>query len=589
MLLLLFGMALCRHARFSRRTKRQLVNLLTSLIDDANETPAELIRQCRGLALSNGKCVYLPDKNIQNAAINSLFQRWSPGQEVVRSVIDVFVNNVPGALVHTNLALRFLPNGTTTRPWSIPIKAPFQFGEFSARRRTFNIITIVSAKLDVKLTDHQLNAGFDYTTYVQDVMRDHNRRDTGRPDNTISWLGTDGDPYLIKNTGAVISGEPHPRSGLLWNEFLLSTTYPKGMMVPLAGNLTESDALKFYQDKMGARKNRRSLLTVMHTGDGGIVVRSSQPTGKSSNADRKALLWAFPNSDTLLVDLRPRVPALMNAWFMSGGTEDASKYKTPGGKGEHMYAGIGNVDDVLSAYHKCNSADKRNCQSWNEILGKITHTLAKIVDRILNPVRPHHPTAVVLHCTDGWDRTPQMSLLVQIVLSHEVRSVDGFLSAFIREFPNRGHKCSKHYSDAGLAEKNPAPIIPQTLEVIRYLLINNPNEFEFEEDLLEWLAGEVYSHSFVEFEGDTAKIRDEILSGNVKYDSVWRAVQSLYANRRLTKNANFRKGSVDRNVETPYEFRTLPSYAPINPKTYQPWDAIVGGGLPFPGARARYL
>lgn len=39
-------------------------------------------------------------------------------------------------------------------------------------------------------------------------------------------------------------------------------------------------------------------------------------------------------------------------------------------------------------------------------------------------------TNVVVHCSDGWDRTTQLSSLTQIILDPYFRTIEGFMALF---------------------------------------------------------------------------------------------------------------------------------------------------------------
>ena len=45
----------------------------------------------------------------------------------------------------------------------------------------------------------------------------------------------------------------------------------------------------------------------------------------------------------------------------------------------------------------------------------------KIVDLIEN-----HKSSVMIHCTDGWDRTAQLSALAMLMLDPYYRTINGF-------------------------------------------------------------------------------------------------------------------------------------------------------------------
>jgi len=47
---------------------------------------------------------------------------------------------------------------------------------------------------------------------------------------------------------------------------------------------------------------------------------------------------------------------------------------------------------------------------------------------------------VIVHCSDGWDRTTQLSCLAQIIIDPYFRTLDGFMVLFEKDWRHCGHK-----------------------------------------------------------------------------------------------------------------------------------------------------
>lgn len=47
----------------------------------------------------------------------------------------------------------------------------------------------------------------------------------------------------------------------------------------------------------------------------------------------------------------------------------------------------------------------------------------------------HEHQSVVVHCSDGWDRTAQICALVQLLLDPTCRTLEGFLVVVQKEWP----------------------------------------------------------------------------------------------------------------------------------------------------------
>jgi hypothetical protein len=80
---------------------------------------------------------------------------------------------------------------------------------------------------------------------------------------------------------------------------------------------------------------------------------------------------------------------------------------------------------------------------WNSIAGTghFDH-----LNAILNGVNfcvaslYHRSTSVLVHCSDGWDRTAQLSALTQLALDPYFRTIKGFAVLVEKEWTSFGHK-----------------------------------------------------------------------------------------------------------------------------------------------------
>eukprot|EP00768_Dysnectes_brevis_P008695 gnl/Dysnectes_brevis/8064_a14102_266.p1 GENE.gnl/Dysnectes_brevis/8064_a14102_266~~gnl/Dysnectes_brevis/8064_a14102_266.p1 ORF type:complete len:198 (+),score=72.35 gnl/Dysnectes_brevis/8064_a14102_266:145-738(+) len=104
------------------------------------------------------------------------------------------------------------------------------------------------------------------------------------------------------------------------------------------------------------------------------------------------------------------------------------------------------------------------------------------------------------HCSDGWDRTSQLSSLAMFLLDPYYRTVDGFRVLVEKEWCSLGHmfatRCRHPHSSKakeGYEESQVSPVFIQWLDAVRQVLGQHPHECEFNEDLLLYLAYHVYS------------------------------------------------------------------------------------------------
>ena len=150
----------------------------------------------------------------------------------------------------------------------------------------------------------------------------------------------------------------------------------------------------------------------------------------------------------LIVDARPKVNAYMNR-AGGGGVEDASNYS--GNENmpvELVYLNIANIhvmrkslEKVVdsfanSDYIKFKPSEEllRNSGWLNHIANMIEGT--EMVARAVGLGGSH----ILLHCSDGWDRTAQVSALAQIMLDPQYRTLEGFITLVQKDFLSFGHK-----------------------------------------------------------------------------------------------------------------------------------------------------
>ena len=149
----------------------------------------------------------------------------------------------------------------------------------------------------------------------------------------------------------------------------------------------------------------------------------------------------------LIVDARPKVNAYMNR-AGGGGVEDATNYGNGDVPVELVYLNIANIhvmrkslEKVVDSFANSDyikfkpSEDILRNSGW---LGHIANMMdgAEMVARVVGLGGSH----VLLHCSDGWDRTAQVSALAQIMLDPHYRTLEGFISLVQKDFLSFGHK-----------------------------------------------------------------------------------------------------------------------------------------------------
>lgn len=100
---------------------------------------------------------------------------------------------------------------------------------------------------------------------------------------------------------------------------------------------------------------------------------------------------------------------------------------------------------------------------------------------------------VLVHCSDGWDRTPQLVATAQLCLDPYYRTVDGFRILVEREWLSFGHKFADRIGHGpGSDETNErCPVFLQWLDCVHQIQKQFPCSFEFSMGYLVCLTSHI--------------------------------------------------------------------------------------------------
>ncbi|KAF8623558.1 hypothetical protein AX15_006328 [Amanita polypyramis BW_CC] len=349
-------------------------------------------------------------------------------------------------------------------------------------------------------------------------------------------------------------------------DYSVCPTYPSRLVVPTKmGDTTLQYASKYRS------KCRIPAFTYLHWANYASITRSSQPmvglTQNRSIQDEKLIEAIFqshwaPDSrasnapiygattTNLIIDARPTTNAMANT-AKGAGTENMDHYK----EGKKAYLGIDHIHTMRESLGKVVEA-LREADSFVSSIstdfsaqfntlavldrqalrrsGWLRHISIILEGTLLITKNVHiNSSHVLIHCSDGWDRTAQLSSLSQLCLDPFYRTIRGFEILVEKDWLSFGHKfldrCghlssekffvsptdfpvsgSTDAAQAFLASvqnrfasqshiKETSPIFHQFLESVRQIQRQFPERFEFSERFLRQLYYHLYSCQFGTF------------------------------------------------------------------------------------------
>lgn len=347
-------------------------------------------------------------------------------------------------------------------------------------------------------------------------------------------------------------------------DYSFSPTYPAVLVIPSQ----ISDTVLNYGSKYRS-KLRIPALSYFHEFNGCTITRCAQPmVGLKQNRsaqDEKMISAIFSSTqtpgaigasaqDNLIVDARPTTNAMAQT-ALGAGTENMENYKGA----RKVYLGIDNIHVMRESLNKVNEAlrdgDISSLAPNKELLYRSNwlRYLSIIMEgAILVAQQVHYNFAhVLVHCSDGWDRTAQISSLAQIILDPYFRTLDGFIILVEKEWLSFGHRFAersghlnseKQFVQRGGSDSNQgvsdvfnnvsnrlvnkshikytSPVFHQFLDCVYQIIRQFPDRFEYNERFLRRLLYHTYSCQYGTFLFNNEKERkDANVAGRTR--SVW--------------------------------------------------------------------
>ncbi|OXB75225.1 UNVERIFIED_CONTAM: hypothetical protein H355_016958 [Colinus virginianus] len=295
----------------------------------------------------------------------------------------------------------------------------------------------------------------------------------------------------------------------------LCDTYPSLLVVPY--NATDDDLKKVAAFRS---RNRIPVLLWIHPENQAVIMRCSQPlvgmSGKRNKDDERYLdIIREANgqiSKLTIYDARPSVNAVANK-ATGGGYESEDAYPNA----ELFFLDIHNIHVMRESLKKLKDIVYPNVEEshwlsslesthWLEHIKLVLTGAIQVADKVSSG-----RSSVLVHCSDGWDRTAQLTSLAMLMLDSYYRTIEGFEVLVQKEWISFGHKFASF-----------------------------PTAFEFNEQLLITILDHLYSCRFGTFlyNSESVREREKVTEKTLSLWSLINSEKSKYTNPFYSKELN---------------------------------------------------
>eukprot|EP00045_Choanoeca_perplexa_P014305 m.167499 g.167499 ORF g.167499 m.167499 type:complete len:578 (-) comp16639_c0_seq2:1416-3149(-) len=308
-------------------------------------------------------------------------------------------------------------------------------------------------------------------------------------------------------------------------DYKLCPTYPSQLILPCATPDTDIATIAKFRSK-----GRLPALVWAHPTSQATITRCSQPrvgvTRKRCPEDEAFLetIRGLGNADNPLyiMDARPRRNARANQ-AKGLGSESTANYPNC----VLTFLNIHNIHVMRDSLKKMRELvwpkpdeahwyQRLEATNWLKHSKTILSAAIAIVDKVTRG------NSVLIHCSDGWDRTAQLSSLSLLMMDPYYRTVEGFMVLIEKEWLAYGHKFAQRLGlgDRNATDDQRSPVFLQFLDCVWQMSQQHPCAFEFNEDMLLYIADEMFTCMYGTFMFNTERDR---VAANLKTRtlSVW--------------------------------------------------------------------
>ena len=356
-----------------------------------------------------------------------------------------------------------------------------------------------------------------------------------------------------------VLNSPHARFYRIWSDhYTLCETYPKHLCLPSA--MSESEIIQAAKFRS---KCRIPAVSWRNKKNGAVLCRSAQPMvglKSSRNAADEKLLNLYrvrgdPESPLEMED--PSTMYILDARNILAATGNQVQ-----GKGTEI---VGNYAHTELAYLNIDNIHVMRDSASTLGSGGVSQDHLELKDGFLQHLKDSmwlrhvqfvlkgcvlaaerlelNESSVLVHCSDGWDRTSQLSSITMLLVDPYYRSIKGFAVLVEKEWCSFGHKFSDRHGQASQRKRDErSPVFLQFLDIVHQIMLQFPCAFEMNERMLVFLADMVHSCLFGTFLGNNEKEREVSMKVKSETISVW---TYILAKKKLYVNPHYDKRSAE--------------------------------------------
>eukprot|EP01132_Coremiostelium_polycephalum_P007916 gene7916-9742_t len=334
----------------------------------------------------------------------------------------------------------------------------------------------------------------------------------------------------VNNRGGTLNQNLYWKFTSINKDYKMCSSYPSTFVVPRV--MLDRDLEKVFSFRS---KGRIPVLSWKDPNGYASINRCSQPlVGISATRCQEDETYCeniaanSTNKQLYLLDARPKLNAMANT-ANGAGFENINNYNNC----KLVFMNIPNIhvmrkslEKLVTSLNNC-SLENDSQRWWSSIeeSGWMTHIKGVLSASLFAADLISKNISVLVHCSDGWDRTPQITSLAQIMLDPFYRTIIGLEVLIEKEWLSFGHKFSLRLGHLHESEEERSPIFQQFLDAVFQLVNQFPLLFEYTPTLLLFISEHLFSCKYGTFLHNCEKdrVQDQTKTKTV---SIWTDVNS---------------------------------------------------------------